>query len=198
MVNNGRVVPSTAYGQAVTPNKSLALTRRETSGGNQGVEGSVVSLTFTNAHATESRTYGIGDLVGLCALQRTSWSKTDLTIAGANYGASTEDIFKALHTRLARFQTMHVDASDASFFTTGSINILEANPNGQDLSSKRVNFALAQTPDQYNSKIQVLPNFKYAANPLTAIEVTIPAGHTVTISMKMVAYELAGNMVEIA
>lgn len=120
---------------------------------------------------------------------------TDLLVDGT-FGVDTMAFFKTITlTNPVRLKRLHVSVKNSEqSIAQLNMNISNAAPDFSGVDARRISFVGAVTPDQFNSKIQIIESFDALVDGLVGIYVEVPAEETVILNFKLDAIQRVYGM----
>lgn len=185
-----------------TPTGKIGTVRTE--GGFQDQTTQAFFFTVTNNDAA-AQSVLIGGGSGLLAAQLGVGEKdADVSVVGTYSQTAMYELLQSVPvTSPLDLHYLHIQsattsgATDTTFFSLAQVSLVQANPTGNNAIINRLNFKMLGG-DQFNAFLREFPEFRYQLNGNTGLWIqNIPAGLSVTFTMRISAAGLAYGMVQV-
>ena len=170
---------------AETTDGRAQVTRLGTKGTNVAGADDVLVFVFDNTGEQSATSFLIGDHATLIQEDRNIPVLPAGASASGTFGDRTLPHIKHITgPNPMEIMGMHIRSTKGTFPDEGKINVHMTKPLGQVTTSK-INLAGRIRPDQRNTDILELRNFKMILDAYAACEVVVPAGEKITITTRL-------------
>jgi len=151
-----------------------------------------LKITLNNTAGATAARIVIGDGSAQVARKLSIGAPPEGFVTSGTLGAnSLNNLNRYLQTQSIGIQKMTQVASNADVYTLGETNLIRYDLAGDNLQNLPINWEFQSSAQDFNQTTKVAENLNMVFDPSFAMEVIVPAGRVLTITIGLVAVENA-------